>query len=229
MPDPSLPDPSQPDPSLADLALADLALADLALADVVRWWRGLEPRAGGTRVLAVEGRSGCGKSSLAADLAALAPEAGTVAMDEVYPGWDGLADGARALARDLLVPLAAGGPAGVHRWDWPAAAPGRWRPVDPGPLLLVEGIGCGSLDAAPHLSGLIWVEAPADLRRRRALARDGATFAPHWDRWAAQEEAYLRRHRPRARADLVVDGACRIPGSPAVPLLDDRRGNHRVG
>ena len=38
----------------------------------------------------------------------------------------------------------------------------------------------------------------------RALARDGETYAPHWERWAAHEEAYLDRHDPRAAADLVV-------------------------
>ena len=45
---------------------------------------------------------------------------------------------------------------------------------------------------------------PGPPRRTRALARDGETFAPHWDRWAAQEEDYLARHAPRAAADLIL-------------------------
>ena len=45
-----------------------------------------------------------------------------------------------------------------------------------------------------------------DLRRRRALDRDGAVFSPHWERWAAQEDVVLAS--VRERADLVVDTGC---------------------
>lgn len=177
----------------------------LTPAELVTWWRALPPRAGCCRVLAVEGRSGAGKSTLAAALGHAAPDAVQVSMDEFNPGWDGLDAGIRLLVTDLLLPLATGRPAGVRRWDWTADRPGAWRVIEPAPLLLVEGIGSGAEHCAPYLSGLVWVEAPDDVRRHRALARDGEGYAPHWQRWAAQEEAYLRRDRPRERADHVVD------------------------
>jgi len=183
----------------------------LALTDLAARWRALRPGAGGVRVLAVEGRSGSGKTTLAAALAALVPDAVTVAMDEIYPGWDGLAASVPLLVRHVLAPLAAGTAAAVPRWDWPADRPGAPRPLAPSGLLLVEGIGCGARAAAPYLAATLWVEAPAAVRRARALARDGATYAPHWDRWAAQEDAYLAVERPRNRADLVVDGTADVP------------------
>ena len=34
----------------------------------------------------------------------------------------------------------------------------------------------------------------------------GKTFAPHWDTWAAQEDALLARERTPERADIVMDG-----------------------
>lgn len=47
--------------------------------------------------------------------------------------------------------------------------------------------GCGAWDADADLS--IWIEDPGeDERRRRALARDGATYAPHWQRWADHDK-----------------------------------------
>lgn len=198
-------------------------MPELRLADLATWWRDRPPRAGACRVLAVEGRSGSGKTTLAADLADLLPDAAQVAMDELYPGWDGLAAAVPLVVEHVLRPLATGRPAAVPRWDWTAGGPGRPRPVAPAPLLLVEGIGCGAREIAPYLSGLVWVEAPADLRKARALSRDGAAYAPHWERWAAQEEAYLHAERPGERADLVVDGVRAIPGAPDVPLLADRR------
>ena len=59
--------------------------------------------------------------------------------------------------------------------------------------------------AARFESVLAWLEAPADVRKKRALDRDGETFAPYWDMWAAQEDAMLARERTPERAGLVID------------------------
>ncbi len=53
-------------------------------------------------------------------------------------------------------------------------------------------------------SVLIWTEAPASVRKKRALDRDGETFAPYRDTWAAQEDAMLARERTPERADLIL-------------------------
>ena len=53
----------------------------------------------------------------------------------------------------------------------------------------------------------IWLDAPEELRRERALARDGELFAPHWEQWAAQEQAHWHAGRPWELADLVIDVA----------------------
>jgi dephospho-CoA kinase len=49
---------------------------------------------------------------------------------------------------------------------------------------------------------LIWVDAPEEQRYRRAMARDGDAYAPHWARWAAQERAHFAADRTRERADV---------------------------
>ena len=71
-------------------------------------------------------------------------------------------------------------------------------------MLIVEGVGAGARRAAAFESVLVWLEVPAPVRKKRALARDGATFAPHWDRWAAQEDAMLARERTPDRADITL-------------------------
>jgi uridine kinase len=147
----------------------------------------------------IDGRSGSGKSELAA---ALAPLLGAqlVRLDDLYPGWDGLDEGSSAVPALLR--------SGRWRqWDWVADRPGEARAVDLAHPLIVEGVGALSRASRPLADASIWVELDAATRRSRALARDGATYAPHWDRWAAQEEAYLQRERPRELADLVVDGS----------------------
>ncbi len=190
--------------------------------------RSAPPRCGGTRVIAVDGRSGAGKTSLTAALATLlnrpaplaapapaagaddvhpAPAAGAavVHLDDLYPGWDGLAAAVPLLVSQLLRPLAAGLPAGFHRHDWAAGARGRWEPVAPTGLLLLDGVGSGARACAPYLSLLLWLDAAPAVRRERAIARDGQAFARQWDRWARQEEAYVRAERVAGRADLVLE------------------------
>jgi len=92
----------------------------------------------------------------------------------------------------------------VPRYDWVRGCWGEPVPLDPPPLLIVEGAGAGDRRAAKHESLLVWLEAPSSVRKKRALDRDGETFAPHWDRWAAQEAAMLARERTPERADIVI-------------------------
>jgi hypothetical protein len=128
-------------------------------------------------------------------------------MDDIYPGWDGLAASVPMLVNDVLAPMTAGEPAAFRRWDWARDEPAEWQAVPEAPVLVVEGVGCGSRRAAPYLSLLIWVDAPTDLRRHRGLARDGETYKPHWDRWARQEEELFAAEGTAARADAIIKGS----------------------
>lgn len=180
-----------------------MALRDVAagLAGLVR---GAPPRAGRTRVLAIDGRSGAGKSTLAALVAGELAGTPVVSLESLYGGWDGLRYGVELLVSDVLAPLAAGRPARVPHYDWVA---GVWRaPIELSPpeTLVVEGVGAGARPAAPYVSLLAWLEAGARTRERRALARDGETYRPHWARWAAQEAALFAADPVRDRADVVI-------------------------
>jgi uridine kinase len=161
------------------------------------------PRAGGTRVLAIDGRSGSGKTSLAATLRDQL-QAPVVSLEDLYGGWDGLEHGIDLLVAAVLEPLAAGQAARVPRYDWVAREWAEPVAVEPPPILIVEGVGAGARRAAAFESVLVWLEVPAPTRKKRALDRDGATFAPYWDRWAAQEDAMLDRERTPDRADIVI-------------------------
>ncbi|WP_198954598.1 uridine kinase [Kineosporia sp. R_H_3] len=159
-------------------------------------------------VVGVDGPSGAGKTTFA-DLLARGLGEGTavpvVHLDDLYPGWDGLDAVVPRLVDGVLAPLASGRPAGYRRWDWAAGTDGAAVAVPAAPLLVVEGAGCGARACAPYLSLLVWLDGPPAWRRERALARDGATYAPYWERWAAQERAHFAREGTRARADLVLE------------------------
>lgn len=162
-----------------------------------------DPRCGTTKVVAIDGPSGSGKTTLAAAVAA-ALDAPVVHLDRIYPGWDGLAAAVPILVDEVLEPIASGRRATHRVWSWPR---GTWRgsrSVDPSPVVVVEGCGSSTDPARLYAAVRVWVEADRDERRRRGLERDGDTYRPHWDRWAAQEEALFTADRTREHADLVL-------------------------
>lgn len=162
---------------------------------------------GTSRLICVDGPAGSGKTTLGDALAAFA--AGEVAilhMDDFYEGWNGLTRGvAERLLDSLIAPLARGRSARVATWDWHASAWGPEISIAPRPLIVLEGVGSGSLAYAESITTLVWVDAPHEDRMARGLARDGEAFAVHWESWAAQERDLFALEHTRDRAHLYVD------------------------
>lgn len=153
-------------------------------------------------VVLVDGRSGSGKTELARAMVAQKPELQLVRMDDLYPGWEGLEAGSRHVHDYLL----AASVRRWQRWDWTDDTPAEWHVLDPSRPVLIEGCGALSRENRALAAYAIWVELDEPTRKARALARDGETYAPHWDTWAAQEDAFIARENPRELADIVVDG-----------------------
>lgn len=159
-------------------------------------------------ILGIDGRSGAGKSTLAAELATELRRHREVAvfhLEDIYPGWDGLAPGTESYVRDVLQPLRRGEAATWRTWDWAAGTPGEERTLSPAPVVILEGVGAGCAAARELLDAVVWVEVADETRKTRALQRDGEVFAAHWDRWAAQEESYLRADPVPAHAHVVLE------------------------
>jgi chloramphenicol 3-O-phosphotransferase len=177
------------------------------------------PSCGTTRLVCVDGPSGSGKTSLAARLTAALGRPPLVHMDDLYPGWDGLADAVPLLHDRIVAPLAACTPARYRRYDWDLGAYAEEHDLGVPPLLVVEGVASGARAAGEFTTLLVWVEAPPAERFRRGIERDGESYRPHWERWARQESAHFAVEDTRARADLRVDGAPSVPHDVATELV----------
>ncbi|MFK0401275.1 hypothetical protein ACIQTT_03015 [Microbacterium sp. NPDC090225] len=159
-------------------------------------------------VVLIDGCSGAGKSSLAARVAERWPLAGRVqliALDSLYPGWDGLDGGVERALEGILRPHGRGKLGAWQRWDWERDTEAETHAVDPALGMIIEGSGLLTPATAALGDVRVWLEAPEAARKHRALMRDGETYRPHWERWAAQERVHIARDAPRALASRIVE------------------------
>lgn len=158
-------------------------------------------------VILIDGQSGSGKTSLTALVARHWPYANdpqVVALDSLYPGWNGLEAGVKQAHDRILVPHARSEVSVWTSWDWAAGAPGENFGVNPALALIVEGSGILTPQTAPLADITVWVEATEAARYERAMRRDGETYRPHWEGWAKQERQHVRRDRPHELASLTI-------------------------
>ena len=167
----------------------------------------------GRAVIAIDGRCGSGKTTLAGLLAArwdctllhaddffLRPEQRTPAR-LAQPG--GNFDRERFYA-EALAPLLAGRDALYRPYDChagclrpPVAAPLR-------PVILIEGSYCCHPDLWGCYDLHVFVTAPLDVRLARLARRPGVDLANFRTRWIPLEEAYFAAERLEERCDILV-------------------------
>lgn len=178
----------------------------------------------GTRTLpflvALDGRSGTGKSTLAA-LIAGALGATVVAGDDFYAGgtdaeWAARSAAERAaqcidwqrLRTAALVPLRADRTAAWHPFDFHRGAGLATHQVTraPAAVIVLDGIYSARPELADLVDLVVLVEADDALRRGRLRAREGAAFMDAWHRlWDAAEDYYFTKVQPPSSFDLIIN------------------------
>jgi uridine kinase len=166
-------------------------------------------------VVAIDGRSGTGKSTLARRLAEALPAAVIDGDDFFAGGVEVRADSAaeRAAAcidwrrqRPALLALRAGQPASWRPFDW-EAFDGRLAEkastLDPAPIVLLEGVYSARPELADLVDLRILLELPESVRLARLSAREGV-LGPWELQWHEAEEHYFGCVVPRTSFDLVL-------------------------
>lgn len=170
----------------------------------------------GPFVVAIDGRSGVGKSTLAAALADRL-SATVIEGDDFYAGGTGIlgdppeARAARCIdwraQRRVLTALRAGRAASYHAFEWEAFDSTRCaRPttVAPVPVILLEGVYAARPELRDLLDMTILCTVPDALREARLREREGE-IGP-WERqWHEAEDWYFAEAATEAGFDLVLD------------------------
>lgn len=165
-------------------------------------------RIAGCTVIALDGRSGSGKTSTADALQALDPDLLILHVEDFYPGWDGLLAGIDRVVHDVLTPWQQGNAGKFRPWNWHSSQLENREievPLPQSKRVLIEGCGAGAQPIASLVSGVVWLTAPEEIRKTRALTRDGDIFRPHWNRWANQEKQLIETDGTPCHADLTIN------------------------
>lgn len=173
----------------------------------------LSRKAVGSRLVAVDGPGGAGKSVFAARLAAPLGDVPIVHTDDFATGEPGDEWWPRFRAQ-VLDPLLRGDRARFRRYDWHRRALAEWHEVPPGPAIIIDGVTSARREVSDALTLAVWVRAPRAVRLLRGLDRDGRAARPQWNRWMAEEDAHFRSDGTIARCEILVDGTPNIPHDP---------------
>lgn len=152
------------------------------------------------QVIALDGFSGSGKTTVARQLAAQLPHT-VVAVEDFVPGWHGLAEGVAKVEAELLAPYRRGERATLATYNWERGQAGPLFHLDPGVPILLEGCGAGAM-AHELIDYLIWLDIGEAARIQQLDAReDYELYLPYRQIWHAQEVELAELHRTRERAD----------------------------
>jgi hypothetical protein len=174
-------------------------------------------------VLAVDGRSNAGKTTLAARICRTVPGSAVVHTDDI--AWKHSRFGwADLLIEGILEPVRQGRAVSYRPPRW--AEHGREGSIEvPAdcPLLVIEGDGAGRKEVAHLIDALIWVQSDEREAERRVHARIGKpNEAPtlwHHREWMAEEIPFNIAQRTWERADVIVCGTPQIPCDPVTEIV----------
>lgn len=158
-----------------------------------------------TRIIAIDGCGGAGKSTLAASLAHQFNNCDIIHTDD-FASWDSSLHWFPRMIEQVLEPLKNNKSAFYQRYDWNEKKLMNWITVPPQPIIIIEGVSSSRKEFRPFLSFSIFVNTDKETRLQRGLQRDGLQAKAQWLKWMSSEDEYIARDNPEDFADVVVVG-----------------------
>lgn len=166
------------------------------------------PTCGATRVIAIDGRAGAGKTTFAQELfMALSPQqsATLIHMDEIYAGWDdALGKSLTTVLDNLLIATAQKAPFLLPLYNWQIQEFDSAREILPTELLILEGVGSAQKIVRESASATIWLEIDPALALSRVLRRDGERFSQEMLKWQRDENEHFYRDKTENFMDFIL-------------------------
>lgn len=171
-----------------------------------------KPKVGEVTFIAVDGHGGSGKSTLA-KLLSEKLDAEIIHTDD-FATWNDSLNWYPKVIKEVFEPIANG----TKRLSYQPTS--WWENHQPKPvvnqhvsdIMILEGVSSSRREFQDYISFSIFVDTPKDICLQRGLERDSGTgkskeeMMEIWEKWFEQENEYMQRDKPRANANLVIDG-----------------------
>ena len=171
-------------------------------------------------LVAIDGHSAAGKTSLAKTVERSFPDVATVHVDDFYRvmnssdrvqldakgGYELYYDWQR-LGQDVLEPLSQGQAGSYQCYDWTKnKLSNETVTVEPRGVVIIEGCYSARPELRHYYHARILVETSAEKRLERQ--RERANASDEWlERWDTAERYYMEHLQPQSYVDLIVKGA----------------------
>lgn len=159
-----------------------------------------------TKIIAIDGCGGAGKSTLAEKLSKTLGSCSIIHTDD-FASWDQSQSWYPRMLKQVLEPLRKNHVAKFQKYDWNKKALGEWITVEPQEFVILEGVSSARKEFRPYLTFSIYVETNRELRLKRGLERDGLQSENQWLKWMKEEDEYLVRDNPKTFVNLIVSGS----------------------
>lgn len=158
-------------------------------------------------LIAIDGRAGAGKTTLAANLFEALSADKTVEvihMDDLYDGWENALGERLTQTLESIVKSHQNNRAfEINIFNWQSMSFDSKRTINPVDILILDGVGAGQKVVRDAGATLYWLDIDADVGIARVLKRDGNQIASQMKQWQIVQERHFLRDKTRENAEHI--------------------------
>ncbi len=158
-------------------------------------------------LIAIDGRAGAGKTTLAASFYEELSVDKTVAvihMDDLYDGWENALSERLTQTLESIVKSHQSKVAfEIDIFNWQSMSFDSKRVIHPVDILILEGVGAGQKVVRDAGATLYWLDIDAEVGIQRVLNRDGNQIASQMKQWQIAQEIHFLRDKTRENAEHI--------------------------
>ncbi|GDX20776.1 hypothetical protein LBMAG08_00030 [Actinomycetes bacterium] len=158
-------------------------------------------------LIAIDGRAGAGKTTLAARLfeeLSLDKTVEVIHMDDLYNGWEKALDEGLTKTLESIVKSHHNKVAfEIEIFNWHSMSFDSKEVINPVDILILEGVGAGQKVVRDAGATLYWLDIDAEVGIQRVLNRDGNQIASQMKQWQISQETHFMRDKTRENAEHI--------------------------
>jgi uridine kinase len=158
-------------------------------------------------LIAIDGRAGAGKTTLAAKFfeeLSVDKSVQVIHMDDLYNGWNNALDERLTKTLELIVNAHHNKVAfEIEIFNWNSMSFDSKEEINPVDILILEGVGAGQKVVRDAGATLYWLDIDAEVGIQRVLNRDGNQIASQMKQWQISQEIHFMRDKTRENAEHI--------------------------